>query len=204
MKYDVTIITMRPATTGKALPLLREALEGTKSAGRLLACWYSELGALNEILVLRGYEDEGAIAADREAMARSENPLGIAEFTTAIAMDTWTSFPFVPPIAPGEKGPFFEIRTYRLKSGGLAATIESWRKALPARLERSPCLAAMYSVSGGMPRFMHIWPYKSLNERQEIRAKAVADGIWPPPGGPERLLEQKAEIFLAAPFSPLR
>jgi hypothetical protein len=204
MHHDLTRITVRPATTGKALPLLGAWLEGASSKARLLGCWISEIGALNDILVLRGYEDAATLAADRDALTRGPNPFGIAEFTTAIAMDTWVPFPFVEPIAAGQVGPIFEVRTYRLKADGLAGTIEAWQKALPARLRLSSLVTAMYSTSSAVPRFMHIWPYKSLNERQDIRGKAIEAGIWPPPGGAERLLEQKTEIFLAAPFSPLR
>jgi hypothetical protein len=51
---------------------------------------------------------------------------------------------------------------------------------------------------------MHIWPYASLDERQRLRTKAVADGVWPPPGGPDQLLAQQADIFLPAEFSPLQ
>ena len=203
MHYDVTRITVRPATAGKALPLLGAWLE-SRSKGRPLACWYSELGALNEVLLLRGYEDGVALAADREAAARSADPFGIAEFTTGVETDTWVPFPFVAPIAPGEVGPFFEVRTYRLRPDGLASTLENWEKALPARLALSPLVTAMYSVSGAVPRFMHVWPYKSLDARQETRAKAIETGVWPPPGGAGRLLEQKTEIFLPARFSPLR
>lgn len=204
MQYDLARITVHPATTGKALPSLGAWLEKTPSKGRLLACWTSEIGALNDILVLRGYEDAAAATTERDGLVRSDNPFGIAEFTAAVAVDAWAPFPFVDPIVPGEKGPFFEVRTYRLKADGLAATIEGWRKALPARLALSPLVTAVYSISGAMPRFLHIWPYKSLDERQRIRAKAIEAGIWPPPGGAGRLLEQKTEIFLPAPFSPLR
>ena len=43
-----------------------------------------------------------------------------------------------------------------------------------------------------------------LDERQRLRTKAVADGVWPPPGGPDQLLAQQADVFLPAEFSPLR
>jgi hypothetical protein len=201
MHHDVTRITLHPVTTGKALPLLGSWLE-TQSKGRLLACWTSEIGALNDIMLLRGYDDEAALAADRDAAARSDNPYGIAEFTASIDSGAWVPFPFVAPIPAGELGPFFEVRTYRLKADGLAPTMDLWKKALPARIGRSPLVTAMYSLTGG-GRFMHVWPYTTLEARGEIRAKAVADGIWPPRGS-QWLAEMKNEIFLPASFSPLR
>ena len=86
----------------------------------------------------------------------------------------------------------------------LPPTIEAWRKSVPGRLPLSPVLAAMTSVTGAVTRFMHIWPYKSFDERARLRDKAVADGVWPPPGGPSHLLSQQVDIYLPAPFSPMR
>jgi hypothetical protein len=62
----------------------------------------------------------------------------------------------------------------------------------------------MTSVTGPVSRFLHIWPYRSLDERVRLRAKAVADGVWPPPGGPGQLTAQQSDIYLPAAFSPLR
>ena len=65
-------------------------------------------------------------------------------------------------------------------------------------------VTAMTSVTGTVTRFMHIWPYRSLDERMRLRAKAVDDGVWPPPGGPGYLASQQSDIYLPAPFSPLQ
>ena len=119
-------------------------------------------------------------------------------------MDTYVAFPFIGPMTPGDYGPFYEVRTYVLKPDGLSPTIELWRNAVPGRAKVSPLLAAMHSVTGPVIRFMHIWPYRSLDERQRLRSKSVADGVWPPPGGPDQLLAQQADIFLPADFSPMR
>jgi len=204
MQYDLARITVRPAAAATALPLLGAWLEKTPSKGRLLACWTSEIGALNDILLLRGYDDADTLAAERDAVLRGGDLYGLGDLVVAVEADTWVPFPFTAPVAPGEVGPIFEVRTYLLRPGGLPATIEGWEKALPARLALSPLVTAMYSVSGAMPRFCHVWPYRSLEERQRIRARAVETGVWPPPGGAGRLLAQKTEIFLPARFSPLR
>lgn len=203
MLYDVTILTVRPGTTPNALPQLDQWLRGTRLGGTLLACWLTEIGALNQILLIREYGSEAAIAADRDAIVRSGNPYGVADMITAASCDTYVSFPFLSPMQAGSAGPIFEVRTYVLKPAGLGKTIELWRAAVQNRVRLSPLLAAMYSLGGGMPRFIHIWPYASLDERQRIRGEAVKIGVWPPPSGPDHLLAQQADIFLPAPFSPI-
>jgi len=199
--YDVTTITVRPGTHPQALAGLGKS---AANDSRLLACWYSEIGAINQILLIRNAEDSAATIDARIAVLTAKNPFGIGEFITAMAMDTYVALDFIAPMRPGEFGPCYEVRTYTLKPDGLAPTIELWRKAVPGRSTVSPLLAAMTSVTGVVTRFMHIWPYQSLDERARLRDKAVADGVWPPPGGPGHLASQQVDIYLPASFSPMK
>ena len=199
--YDVIIATVRPGTHSQALAAIENTL--TNDQG-LLACWYSDIGALNRVLIVRKSDDAAKVVENRFAALNARSPFGIGEFTTELSLDTYVPFDFMPPLRPGVHGPCYEVRSYVLKPDGLAPTIELWRKAVPARARVSPVLAAMVAVSGTAIRFMHIWPYKSYNERARLREKAVADGVWPPPGGPGHLISQQADIYLPATFSPLR
>lgn len=199
--YDVTIATVRPGTHPQALAALEKTLAGDSN---LLACWYSDIGALNRILIIRKSADAAKAAANRFAALSARNPFGIGEFVIDLSLDTYVSFDFMPPLQGGAYGPCYEVRSYVLKPDGLAPTIELWRKAVPGRARVSPILAAMVAVTGAAIRFMHIWPYKTYDERARLREKAVADGVWPPPGGPGHLLSQQADIYLPAAFSPLR
>jgi hypothetical protein len=202
MPYDVTLLSLRPGATSKALPLIGEWLAAHKGRGELLACWYAEIGALNRVLLIRGYQDEASLAADRN-WAGGET-FGLGELLVGSESDTYVSFPFLEPIKPGAYGPFYEVRTYLLKPDGLTGTIEAWRKSVAERMKLSPVTAAMHTMRGTTPRFMHIWPYRSLDERHRIRRESVDKKVWPPPGGPERLLAQQTDIYLPAAFSPLR
>src|SRR5580700_5414877 len=48
--YDVTILTVRPGTHPRALEVLGSSLGNDTN---LLACWYSDIGAVNQILIIR-------------------------------------------------------------------------------------------------------------------------------------------------------
>lgn len=199
--YDVTLATIRPGTHPQALAAIEKTL--TDDLG-LLACWYCDIGALNRLLIIRKSADAAKVIENRFAALSARNPLGIGEFITDLSLDTYASFDFMPPLRPGAHGPCYEVRSYVLKPDGLAPTIELWRKSVPGRVSVSPVLAAMVAVTGAAIRFMHIWPYKSCDERARLREKAVADGVWPPPGGPGHLVSQQADIYLPAAFSPMR
>ena len=56
-----------------------------------------------------------------------------------------------------------------------------------------------YTEAGPLNQVVHIWPYESLEERAQVRAKAVEDGVWPP-NNTEFVLNMNSEIFLPAPF----
>ena len=200
--YDVTIATVRPGTQPRALAALEKTLAGDSD---LLACWYSDIGALNRILIIRrGTDGASAAIENRFAVLRAQSPFGIGEFITELSLDTYVPFDFMPPLRPGAFGPCYEVRSYVLKPDGLTPTVELWRKAVPGRTRLSPVLAAMVAVTGAAIRFLHVWPYKSFDERARLREKAIADGVWPPPGGPGHLVSQQADIYLPAAFSPLR
>jgi NIPSNAP len=199
--YDVTILTVRPGTHPQALDALGKSLSNDPD---LLACWYSDIGAVNQILIIRAAADAGSTIDTRFAALNAADPFGIAQYLTAMAMDTYVSFDFIAPLVRGAFGPVFEVRSYVLKPDGLAPTIAAWRKAVPARLKISPVLAAMTSVTGAVTRFLHVWPYKSFDERARLREKAMADRVWPPPGGPGHLASQQVDIYLPAPFSPIK
>ena len=194
-------VTCYTCHRGKALAVLRPRLTGEPN---LLACWYSEIGALNRIMIIRKTQDAATSLETRLATLAERSPLGIGEFIAEMSMDTYVSFDFVEPMRPGEFGPWYEVRSYALKPDGLAPTIELWRKAVPGRRTVSPLLAAMTSVTGTVTRFLHIWPYPTLDERVRLRDKAVGDGVWPPPGGPSHLTAQQTDIYLPAAFSPMR
>ncbi len=204
MPYDVTIITVKPNTHSKALPPLEAWLKANPRKGEFIACLTSEIGDLNQILLMHHYTSEAELAADRDSVAKDPNPYGCLELTDGRSTDTFVQFPFLPAVKPGQHGPIFEVRTYLLKPNGLGPTIEAWTKKAPERMKLSPILAAMYSVTGEVTRFMHIWPYPDLITRANTRKTAIETGVWPPPGGPDHLLTMHTDIYLPAAFSPIR
>ena len=204
MSYDVTTITVQPNTHPKALPHVEQWLKAHPRKGEFLACLACEIGEINTIMLLHHYGNDADMIADRAQVAKSDNPFGCAELITAMTADTFVMFPCIPAIKAGQYGPIFEVRTYRFKPNGLAPTLKAWDDAVPGRLKLSPILAAMYSVTGSVTRFMHIWPYPTLEVRAATRKTAIDTGVWPPKGGPDHLLTMRNDIYLPAPFSPIR
>ena len=62
--------------------------------------------------------------------------------------------------------------------------MKGWEAKLPdahQALARRHWPAAM--EFGRRNRFMHIWAYKSMDQRMQVRDEARKEGVWPPPGG---------------------
>jgi hypothetical protein len=94
-----------------------------------------------------------------------------------------------------------EVRTYRIKPGSLAEVENRFGEKLPEREKFSKLAAFWHTEVGPLNEITHIWTYDTLEQRGEIRAAAVASGVWPPPIG-EFVVSMNSEIFLPAPFSP--
>lgn len=202
--YELATLKTVIGGGGKAAGGIEEWVFAPEARGTLLGAWAADIGHLNEIFVLRAFDDPADLAAERERERRSDNPFGAGDVLIRLSLDSYAPLAFLPPVTTGEFGPYYEIRTYVMKPNGLTPTEEKWRNAMPARSTYSPLTIALYSVDGGS-RFTHIWPYRSLEERAAVRARTVADGIWPPKGGPDWLTsEMTSTIALPLPFSPLK
>ncbi|WP_377830828.1 NIPSNAP family protein (plasmid) [Bradyrhizobium lupini] len=203
MLYEIATLTVKLGTAAKAVAGIGEYVGASEAKGTLLGCWASEISELNQLLVLRSFADREAWCSERERALRTSNPFNAGEAIRQMNFDTYVPFPFLPPAVPGKYGSVYEIRTYRLKHGGVAPTIAAWEAGIPARVKLSPLSIAMYSLDGP-PRFTHIWPFASLDARAAVRAESVAKGIWPPKGGPDWLTgDMRSIVALPTAISPL-
>lgn len=208
MIYEVRTYSLKPRSLPEVLKRFGEAYPKRAQFSELFAFWYTEIGPLNQIVHVWPYKDLAERTRIRaEAVKAGVWPPKTQEFITTMQSDIFMPMVEVPP-ATGKVGPFFEMRTYTFSAGDLPKIKASWEKALPGRQKFSPILALWYSDVGELNTFVHIWPYASLNERMDIRKKAVDSGVWPPKLGegdtPYTLLTQESKILLAAPFSPLQ
>jgi hypothetical protein len=171
--------------------------------GELLGCWRTEFGTLGRVLLLRGFATAECLAAERERALLSQDPFDGGDIVTALDMASFAPFPFLSAVRPGHRGSVYEFRTYRLKPGGLAPTLDSWRAAIaPAQEYTSHLVTNMYALDGA-PRITHIWAFESLEQRARLRANAYGTGVWPPKFGPEQILDATSVIGLPEALSPL-
>ncbi len=208
MFYELATMTLPFGTAAQASTNVQTFANNPEAKGELLGCWFSDIGVLNQMIVLRGFETLVDLLAERERTQNSFSPFGCADFYVSLEQHSYRAFPWMKPIRPSAEskvvGPVYEIRTYGIKPGGVQPTMDLWQEFVPLRDKISPCLVAMVALDGPL-RFTNIWTYPSLNARSLARADAVAQGIWPPKGGPAFLTtDMVSTIALPTAVSPLK
>lgn len=204
MIYEFRTYTLRPGTLPEFLKLFGDALPKREQFSKLAAFWYTDIGPLNEVIHVWPYEN--ALERTRlraEAVKAGVWPPKTGELIVDMKAEIFDSMLSIPALEPSNDGPYFEMRTYTVKPFTIPLMIERWKEHLPARTKLSPLTGVFSADVGGLNQWMHIWPYKSLDERAAIRKKAREDGIWPPPGN-SPAFKQESKIMLAAPFSRIK
>jgi hypothetical protein len=203
--YEIRTYQIAPGSLAEVEKRFGEAYEYRKKYSELTAFWHTEVGPLNEIIHVWGYNDLAERAKVRAEAAKDANwPPKIQEFIRKMRAEIVNAFDFVPKPTPGRMGPVYEIRYYTLKAGALPATAEGWKSKIAERIKLSPVVLAGGVEFGKANGFVHIWAYPSMDQRMQIRDEARKKGVWPPGGGGDRLISQQNKIVLPAAFSPLQ
>lgn len=205
MIYEVRTYQIAPGSLAEVEKRFGEAYEQRKKYSQITGFLHTELGALNEIVHIWKYRDLAERDSIRAEAAKAGHwPPKISEFIRTMRSEIVVPFPFVPAMPAGPVGPYFELRYYTLRSGKLPELRSAWESHIAERAKMSPVVLAGPVEFGVANAFLHIWAYKSLDQRMAIRAEAAKKGVWPPPGSAERLFTQETKILMPASWSPLQ
>jgi hypothetical protein len=204
MIYEIRTYTLRPATTGEVEKLLGEAYPEREKFSKLAGFFHTEIGPLNEVIHIWPYEDVNERDRIRgEARASGKWPPAIGDYIVNQKVEILHPWPFAPQWEPGADGPVYEMRQYTFRTGAQPRIMKEWEEMLPKRLEISPIALLGHTEFGPSANsFIHIWPYASIEDRNQKRREAIQAGVWPPPSGRELFLTQSSKILLPAAFSP--
>ena len=204
MIYEFRTYQLKPRSMGEVIKRFGDALPRRAEFSPLAAFWHTEIGPLNQIIHVWPYESLAQRDEIRAAAAASGVwPPKLGEFIVDMQSEILTPVTSQPALVPGTYGPYYEMRTYTLAPGSVGAMTERWEEYLPGRIALSPLAGVFWSDIGALNKWIHIWPYPSLEARVETRKQAAAAGSWPPPGD-SPVLDQSSKIIVPAPFSPMQ
>jgi hypothetical protein len=211
MIYEMRTYDLKPRSLAEVEKRFGEAYEKRKKFSELTAFFHTEIGPLNQIIHIWGYKDLEERGRIREAAVKEGVwPPKISEFIVSQQSQIMIPFSFMKH-PTGKMGPFFEMRTYHFAGGELPTIKKNWENAIDVRLQFGPVFAVWHTDIGKVNTFQHIWPYESLNQREEIRKKAQATGNWPAGKKAEKeggrdynLVMQENKIVMPSAFSPVQ
>jgi NIPSNAP len=203
MLYELATLDFRVGATVDVAAGVDAYIKDPVSKGQLLGLWSSDVGTLNQMFVLRQFENASDLHVERLRAMNAANPFHCGSHINTFSVESYAPFPYLPPVVTGAYGGVYEIRQYTLQHGGLQPTIALWETWLPGRLSMSPLTIAMYALDGS-PRYAHIWPYADAGARARMRGDAVAKGVWPPKGVASWIATMRSTLAIPTAQSPLR
>jgi len=203
MIYEVRTYDLKPGTVAQYEENFGKALPYREKYSKLAAFWHTDIGPLNQVIHVWGYENLEEREHVRAEAAKEEHwPPPSNGAVLNMNSEIWTPAPFMRPMGGDQAlGNIYEMRIYTYTPGSIPELIRKWTEALPYREEFSPLAAGMYTELGGLNRWMHVWPYKDLTDRARIREEASKSPHWPS-GAPGRV-KQENKIMIPASFSPM-
>jgi hypothetical protein len=213
MIFEMQNYTLKSRSQSLVEDRFEKALPARAKLSPLGAFWHTEVGVLNQIIVVWPYAD----SAERDRVLAEEAkveawPPTIDEFVVERQSRIFLPAPFSPPLEPRQLGNLYEIRTYTYPADAINDVIGSWSEIIGARVKYSPLVAAWYSQTRPFSEWVHIWAYQNAGERERIRDATAKAGIWPISVVDRRLkrepravsLKMQNMLVVPAGFSPLR
>jgi hypothetical protein len=214
MIYELRTYTIVAGKQAEYMRLHRDVgreVRGDKY-GKLEGGWTTEIGPLNQYVHLWSYDDLEDRTRARAGLAADERwnkeyvpqiiPLVLAQQNTILT--SVDGVPFTPPSDGGRH--VYELRTYRTQMGKLAEWVKEFKVGLQTREKYSKIVGLWTSEVGQLNQVSHLWAYRDLNHRAEVRGKAMQDPDWQTflGKGTPLLAEMHTTILLPTGSSPLQ
>ena len=204
MIYEIRTYALKPRGVPEFGKRTAEILPGRLAYSNLGGFWHTEIGPLNQVVHIWPYDDLNQRTEIRaRAVADGKWPPQNDDIIVDMESEIYHPAPFMTPLGDRDIGPVYEMRSYTYPVGTIPKVLEAWGKNIVEREKLSPLAGCWYSELGQLNKLVHLWAYKSLDERARVRAEAVAKGIWPPPSGVTPLTQEN-KILVPFDFSPMQ
>ena len=206
MIYEIRTYNLKLGQLNEYWKRFSEKLPARQKLSKLGGHWYTEVGPLNQMVAIWPYESLEQRAEIRRAAEAEPNPVwppDTSDLIISMVSEIFLPAPFMEPLGEKDIGPLYEMRLYTYPSEGMPQVLEAWGAAIPERVKFSPLVGCWYSEYGGVNNFIHLWAYRSFEERARIRAETREKGVWSPKGS-VRPITQEIKLLFPAPFSPMQ
>lgn len=211
MIYELRTYTLLPGKQGEYLKLNAEIGRPTRGDkyGKLEGSWTTEFAVLNQFVHLWSYpslDERHRLRAElmqnhdwTEGYIPKIRPMILAQENKILSAQR----PLTPP-ADGEH--VYELRSYRAQVGKAGEWIGLFKAIMPVREKYSKNVGLWQTEAGQLNEAVHLWAYRDLNHRAEVRGQALRDPEWQAflAKSAPLLLEMRSVVLNPAPSSPMR
>ncbi len=207
MIYELTVDTVRSMRAQEYLELIAGTMAENRAEGhgQLVGAWVSDIGQLNQVVHLWRFNDLDE--RDRFYANLSQRRASIEEKARTLekrrSSTTLRALMDVTP--PPSSGYVYELRHYWLMPGTTPRWAKLFLDAMPAR-KRYSTVVGLWAAEGERGNEVyHLWAYKDLKERAEIRVSALMNPAWQAfvIADTPLLDEMENTILLPTRYSPL-
>lgn len=211
MIYELRTYTLAPGIQPEYLRLgeIGRRVRGDRY-GTLQGAWTSEFGTLNRYVHLWSYADAGERERVRAALAKDEG--WTKEYLPRtqgmiVAQENKILLPVegVPLKGPSSGSHVYELRTYRTQPRKAMEWANNFKRILPVREQYGEVAGLWVTDVGQLNQVLHLYAWKSLDERLETRARLFSDPRWLEfvPTSTPMLMEMESIILIPVSTSPL-
>jgi hypothetical protein len=187
---EMRTYSFRPGLLARALERIALGVAERQKLSPLGGLWYSDVGRRDQIVHLWPYESLAHRDAVRGRFGELKNwPAKTTEFTVESETKILSPAPFSPALAPGKRGPVYEICTDTCHPEAIKKMPELWARSV----DDPSFVGAWQTTLGPMYQWIHIWAYPSFEQRRQAR-----------PPGDELCSKRESSLYLPAAFSPLQ
>lgn len=203
MIYEIRTYDLKPRAMAEFERLTEEKITERKKYSQVGGYWQTEVGPLNQVVHIWLYNDPNhRLEVRRKAIADGIWPPKNDDLIVNMATEIYMPAEFMTPLGERDIGPLYEMRSYTYAPGVMPQVLDAWATSIEAREKLSPLAGCWYSEVGNLNKLVHLWAYKSPEDRASIRSEAMASGIWPPksPVAPLKMENKLMTPFRCSPM----
>lgn len=211
MIYELRTYTLAPGRQAEYLKLNAEVGRAVRgdNYGKLEGSWTTEFGTLNQFWHLWNYPslDE----RDRlrgELQKKDDWTKGYVPKIRPLILAQENKFlsPQLPLKPPTDAGHVYELRWYRAHTGKAGEWLGLFKAIMPTREKYSKNVGLWQTEAGQLNEVVHLWAYRDLNHRAQVRGDVMKDPAWQEFLGKSAplLAEMKSIVLNPAPASPMK
>lgn len=211
MIYELRTYTFHPGKLPAYLDLARSVGRPVRGNdyGTNHGYWTSEFGTLNQIWHLWSYESHAERDRLRGELARNERWTKeyVPNIRPLIMRQDIRFLDLVSGINPPEQqGGIYELRMYRTQVGAAKQWAQLIKSVFPVREKYSKNVGLWTGEAPQPNEALHLWNYKDVNTRLQIRAEVNKDPGWQEflVKSTPMLVEMQSVLLLATDYSPMR